>query len=116
MPASFESGITPAATSAEVAVVDHFGTLSVLDARTGALRHRVELATPVLRTTVVITGDAAVLTTYDGQLAVVDRRTGRVRHRSNPGGYPIAVAGAGPDLLVALRLPGPGQVESLRLH
>ncbi|MGH9154079.1 MAG: PQQ-binding-like beta-propeller repeat protein, partial [Acidimicrobiales bacterium] len=115
VPASFESGITPGAQGAEIAVVDHFGGLTLLDARTGTVRHRVELDVPVLHTAVVMTGGHAAFSTYGGELVVVDRRSGRVRHRADPGGYPAAVAGAGPDLLVALRIRGPGRVESLRL-
>ena len=115
VPASFESGITPGADDGEIAVVDHFGGLTLLDARTGTVRHRIELEAPVLRTTVVLAADVAALTTYGGQLVVIDRRSGRVRHRLDPGGYPAAIARTGPDLLVALRIRGPGRVESLRL-
>jgi outer membrane protein assembly factor BamB len=115
VPASFESGITPGAEGGEIAVVDHFGCLTVLGARDGRVRHLVEVDAPVLHTAVVMAGDGAAFTTYGGELVVVDRRSGRVRHRADPGGYPGAIAAAGPDLLVALRIRGPGRVESLRL-
>ena len=114
VPASFESGITPGAEGGEIAVVDHFGCLTVLGARDGRVRHRVELDAPVLRTTVVMAGDRAAVTTHGGDLVVVDLRSGRVRHRADPGGYPAAVAAAGTNLLVALRIRGPGRVESVR--
>jgi len=113
VPASFESGIAPGARGGEIAIVDHFGGLTLLDARTGTVRHRIELEAPVLRTAVVLTTEVAALTTYGGELVVVERRSGRVRHRVDPGGYPAALGRSGADLLVALRIRGPGRVESL---
>ncbi len=116
MPASFESGITPGAAGDAIAVVDHFGTVSVLDRTTGAVLEQIALDTPVLHTTVVLTEDAVVLTTYDGELVVADQETGRVLHRGDPGGHPIATARSGPYLLVALRLTDPGRVAAYRVH
>ncbi|MGQ0804260.1 MAG: PQQ-binding-like beta-propeller repeat protein [Actinomycetota bacterium] len=114
-PASFESGITPGVAGDDVAVVDHFGTLTVLDVTTGAVRARTELDEPVLHTTVVLGGEHVVLTTHQGAVVVVDRGSGRVRYRGSLGGYPAAIARSGPDLLVAVRLRDPGRVESIRL-
>jgi outer membrane protein assembly factor BamB len=116
MPASFESGITPGAAAGRVGVVDHFGTLTLLDRRTGAVLEQVELDVPVLHTTVVLTADAVALTTYAGELVIVDAATGRIRSRGGPGGYPAGIARAGSDLLVALRLTDPGRVEAFRLR
>lgn len=113
VPASFESGTVPGAAGDDVAVVDHFGGLTIADVRTGAVRHEVQLGAPVLHTTVVLTPAAVALTTYGGELVVVDRRSGQVRHRGDPGGFPVALARSGPDLLVALRLTDPGRVEAL---
>lgn len=113
-PASFESSITPGAEGGDVAVVDHFGTVSVVDAHTGAGRLRVDLDAAVLRTTVLVTGALVALTTHAGDLVLIDRRSGRIRHRSDPGGFPVALAASGPDLLVALRIREPGRVEALR--
>lgn len=115
VPASFESGIIPAAAGGEVAVVDHFGTVTVLDATTGAVRTRTELEEPVLHTTVLLTGEDLVLTTHHGTIAVIDRESGRVRSRGSLGGYPAAIARSGSDLLVAVRLRDPGRVESIPL-
>ncbi len=116
MPASFESGITPGSAGRRVAVVDHFGTLTLLDRTSGAVLEQVELDAPVVHTTIVLTADAAVLTTYEGELVIVDPATGRIRSRGDPGGYPAGIARTGPDLLVALRLTDPGRVEAYRLR
>lgn len=115
VPASFESGITPGAAGADIAVVDHFGTVSVLDATTGAVRTRTALDEPVLHTTVLIGAAHLVLTTHQGAVVVIDRASGRTRYRGSPGGYPAGIARRGPDLLVAVRLRQPGRVESIRL-
>jgi len=114
-PSSFESGITPAAAGGDVAVVDHFGVVTLLDATTGAVRIRTELDEPVLHTTLVLGGPHLVLTTHQGALVVIDRASGRTRYRGSPGGYPAGIARSGPDLLVAVRLRDPGRVEALRL-
>jgi len=114
-PASFESGITPGVTRDDVAVVDHFGTVTVLDAATGAVRTRTELDEPVLHTTVLLGPEHVALTTHQGVVVAVDRASGRVRYRGSLGGYPAAIARCGPDLLVAVRLRDPGRVESIRL-
>jgi outer membrane protein assembly factor BamB len=114
-PASFESGITPGAAGDDVAVVDHFGTVTVLDATTGTVRTRTELDEPVLHTTVLVGAAHVVLTTHEGAVVAIDRASGRVRYRGSPGGYPAGIARCGPDLLVAVRLRDPGRIESIPL-
>jgi outer membrane protein assembly factor BamB len=112
-PASFESGITPGAAGDDVAVVDHFGTVTVLDTATGAVRARTELDEPVLHTTVLLGGRHLVLTTHQGAVVVLDRGSGRLRYRGSLGGYPAGIARSGADLLVAVRLRTPGRVEAI---
>jgi outer membrane protein assembly factor BamB len=115
VPSSFESGIRPAAAGADVAVVDHFGTVTLLDLRTGAPRWEAHLDLPVLRTEVLLTERAVVLTTHPGDLVALDRASGRVRRARRPGGFPVGLARCGRLLLVALRLAEPGRVEAITL-
>ncbi|HUF83992.1 MAG TPA: PQQ-binding-like beta-propeller repeat protein, partial [Acidimicrobiia bacterium] len=114
-PASFESGITPGAAGDDVAVVDHFGPVTVLDAATGAVRARTELDEPVLHTAVLLSRELVALTTHQGAVTLIDRSSGRLRYRGRLGGYPAAIARSGPDLLVAVRLREPGRIESIPL-
>jgi outer membrane protein assembly factor BamB len=123
VPASFESGIEPGAEGDDVVVVDHFGTVTALDATDGRLRWQRPLDEPVLRTRLLLTAEVVALTTYAGELVVLNRETGRVRDRWWLEGFPVSVVVGGhapgeeaADVLVALRLADPGRVESVRLH
>jgi outer membrane protein assembly factor BamB len=111
-PASFEPSVTPVADHDAVAVVDHFGTVTMVGVPDGAARWQARLDEPVLRTAVQLTARRVVLTTHSGKVAVLDRRTGAIVRRAEPGGFPVGFAVAGPRLLVALRLTEPGRVES----
>jgi outer membrane protein assembly factor BamB len=111
VPASFEEAIEPAADGHTVAVVDHFGVVSVLDAASGRLRWQHDVADVLLATRVALTGRRVAFTSYAGVLYVLDRRDGHVVDRLDPdelGGLPVATAvspGRAPGrLLVALRL------------
>jgi outer membrane protein assembly factor BamB len=111
VPASFEEAIEPAVDDHAVAVVDHFGVVSVLDPATGRLRWRHDLADVLLGTRVALTRRRVAFTSYAGVLHVLDRRDGHVVERLTPaelGGLPVAtvVAPGRPSgrLLLALRL------------
>ncbi len=111
VPASFEEAIEPAVDDHAVAVVDHFGVVTVLDPATGRLRWQRDLADVLVATRVVLTPHRVALTSYAGVLHVLDRRDGRVVQRLGParlGGLPVATApfphGRGSGVLVALRL------------
>jgi outer membrane protein assembly factor BamB len=109
-PASFEPTITPGVLGTEVAIVDHFGTVTLLDVDDGRVRWQSPLEEPLLDANVLVTETAVVLKTYHGNVVVLDRGTGRVLEREYPGGYSAGVALAGGRLLVALRLTEPGRV------
>jgi outer membrane protein assembly factor BamB len=107
VPASFEEAIEPAVDDHAVAVVDHFGVVSVLDPRTGRLRWQRDLADVLLATRVVLTDDRVAFTSYAGVLYVLDRRDGHVVRTLGPGslgGLPVAIAPHGNGVLLALRL------------
>jgi outer membrane protein assembly factor BamB len=111
VPASFEEAIEPAVAGHTVAVVDHFGVVSVLDLASGRLRWQHDLADVLLETRVALTGGRVALTSYAGVLYVLDRRDGHLVERVSParlGGLPVATEvapGRAPGrLLVALRL------------
>jgi len=111
VPASFEEAIEPAVDRRAVAVVDHFGVVTVLDVATGRLRWQHDLADVLLATRVVLTGRRVAFTSYAGVLHVLDRRDGHVVQTLAPdrlGGLPVAIARApwrrGGGVLVAVRL------------
>jgi outer membrane protein assembly factor BamB len=112
VPASFEEAIEPAVDDHAVAVVDHFGVVTVLDPATGKLRWQHDLADVLLATRVLLTRDRLAFTSYAGVLHVLDRRDGHEVHAVAPallGGLPVAT-------LVAPRRWGGGVLLALRLH
>lgn len=111
-PASFEPSLIPGAGGGEVAIADHFGTVTLFDAERGSVRWQVPLDEPVLQSQVLVTDESVILTTSVGNVVVLDRDTGRVTEREYPGGYPAGTALADRKLLVALRLTEPGRVEA----
>jgi outer membrane protein assembly factor BamB len=112
LPASFQPGTVPAADGGQVAVIDRLGTVTMLDAATGAVVWFTELRRPVLHTRVILTPDAVVVTDEPGEVVILDRTDGRIRERLRPDGFPVGVADTGARLLVALRLTQPGRVEA----
>ena len=107
VPASFEEAIEPAVDDHAVAVVDHFGVVSLLDPQTGRLRWQHDLADVLLATRVALTKRRVALTSYAGTLHVLDRRDGHVVQHLTPrrlGGLPVATVQRGRGILLALRL------------
>ena len=111
-PASFESGVTPGTADGDVAVRDHFGTVTVVDGRSGAARWQTALGVPILDTRVVVTRHAVVLRTHGGKIVVLDRASGRVVRRLDPAGFPVGFGVAERRLVFAVRLARPDRVES----
>jgi outer membrane protein assembly factor BamB len=114
VPASFESDLVPAVdpVAGEIAVIDHLGTLSLLDLRTGALRRRIVTDVPVLGGRPVLTSRLVAVRNEGQELVLVDRRTGTViDRRTDPDSLPEAIVGAGGRVLVAWR--GSDRVEAL---
>jgi outer membrane protein assembly factor BamB len=114
-PASFEPGLTPGADGRDVAVSDHFGRVTLVDARRGSARWQTAIREPVLDTRVVLAARAVALTTYGGKVVILDRRSGRVVRRVDPGGVPVGLGTAGGRLVFAVRLARPDRVEALPL-
>ena len=79
VPASFEEAIEPAVDDRAVAVVDHFGVVTVLDPATGRLRWQHDLADVLVATRVV-------LTAAPGRVHVVRRGPARARPSRRPRG------------------------------
>jgi outer membrane protein assembly factor BamB len=110
VPASFESGIVPAADPRGLVVVDHHGTVTILDPASGRVRWERRLGSTVLQTRIGLTGRRVVLTTEDRDVVVLDRANGRVVRRiagDGPGGWAvdagIAPPVADPGLVMAVR-------------
>ena len=111
VPASFEEAIEPAVDAGAVAVVDHFGVVSLLDLATGRIRWQHDLAHALIATRMALTARRVVFSSFSGELFVLDRADGHLvtqLGRDRLGGYPVALRRApwGPParLLVALRL------------
>jgi outer membrane protein assembly factor BamB len=114
-PASFESGVVPGTAGHDVAVADHFGTVTLVEASTGRTRWQTAVREPILDTRVLVTDRAVVLVTYGGSVVVLDRATGRVTRRTNAGGFPVGIGASGSRLVFAVRLARPDRVEADRL-
>jgi outer membrane protein assembly factor BamB len=111
VPASFESGIVPAADARIVLVVDHHGSVTALDRLSGHVRWQRRLDATVLATRIVTTKRHAVLTTAAMEVVVLDRANGRVVRR-----VPArAVGGWAVDVRAAAFRRGGGVVAALRL-
>lgn len=115
-PASFESGVVPGTAGDDVAVTDHFGTVTLVDASTGRTRWQSAVREPVLDTRVLVTGGAVVLATYGGRVVVLERATGRVIRRTDPGGFPVGIGVSRSRVIFAVRLARPDRVEADRLR
>jgi len=115
VPASFESGVTPGAASGDVVVSDHFGTVTLLDARAGKVRWQTAIREPVLDTRVVLGAHTVVIRTYGGNVVVVDRDSGRVIRRVDPAGFPVGVGTSAGRLIFAVRLARPDRVEAIAM-
>jgi outer membrane protein assembly factor BamB len=114
-PASFESGLVPGADGGDVVVSDHFGSVTLVDARTGTTRWQTAISEPVLDARVVLTARAVALATYGGQLVILDRRSGRIVRRVDPGGFPVGIGASGHRLIFAVRLARPDRLEAIPL-
>jgi len=112
VPAPFESSLTPGADGDDVVVADHFGTVTLVDARAGTPRWQTALGEPVLRTRVLLSRSSVVVATHGGAVVVLERGSGRVARRGDPGGFPVGIGTSGDRLVVALRLTEPERVEA----
>jgi outer membrane protein assembly factor BamB len=115
VPASFESGLTPGVDGNDVAVSDHFGTVTLVDTRAGKPRWQTAIGEPILDTRVLLTSRSVALTTYGGRIVILDRRSGRIVRRVDPGGFPAGIGISGRRLVFAVRLARPDRVEAIPL-
>ena len=114
-PASFESGVTPGAAGGDVVVSDHFGTITLVDARAGKTRWQTAIREPILDTRVLLGAHAVVIRTYGGKVVVLDRSSGRVIRRVDPGGFPVGIGASAGRLIFAVRLARPDRVEAVAM-
>src|SRR5215211_847781 len=112
-PASFESGVTPGAAGGDVVVSDHFGTVTLVDARAGTARWQTAIREPILDTRVVLGAHAVVIRTYSGRVVVLDRASGRIVRRLDPDGFPVGIGTSAGRLIFAVRLARPDRVEAV---
>jgi outer membrane protein assembly factor BamB len=114
-PASFESGVTPGAADGDVVVSDHFGTITLFDARAGKTRWQTAIREPILDTRVLLGTHTVVIRTYGGKVVVLDRSSGRVIRRVDPGGFPVGIGASAGRLIFAVRLARPDRVEAVAM-
>jgi outer membrane protein assembly factor BamB len=115
LPASFEPGIVPGIGGYDVFLIDHFGTVTLVDALHGRVVWQHKLGSPVLVSRPVVGDDVVVVATGAREVVWLERRTGRVIRRFEPGAVPAAIALADGRLVVALRVTNPGRVEAYPL-
>jgi len=118
VPASFQSGIHPATDGHDLAIVDHFGLITMLDASTGKVRWQVRLGETIFEAQLALVGRGLVINERFFDVVVLDRGSGRVLARRalhGRGGVPMSMAGApwapAPSFLVAWRLADPPLLE-----
>ncbi len=115
LPGSFEAGIVPGIAGGSVVLVDHFGTVSKVDARAGRVEWQTKLNEPVVFERPVVSEDLVVVTTYAREIVWLDRHTGRIIRRWQPDGVPAEIVGGDGRLVVALRHTEPGRLEAYAL-
>jgi outer membrane protein assembly factor BamB len=115
VPASFESGVTPGAAGGDVVVSDHFGTITLVDARAGTARWQTTIREPILDTRVLLGAHAVVIRTYGGTVVFLDRDSGRVIRRVDPGGFPVGIGVGAGRVVFAVRLARPDRVEAVAM-
>jgi outer membrane protein assembly factor BamB len=111
-PASFESGVTPGAAGGDVAVCDHSGTITLVDARAGKARWQTAIREPILDTRVLVSAQAVVVRTHGGKVVVLDRESGRVVRRLDPDGFPVGIGAGTGRLVFAVRLARPDRIQA----
>jgi outer membrane protein assembly factor BamB len=111
-PASFESGVVPGADGEDVAVSDHFGTVTLVDTTSGMTRWQTSMREPILDTRMLLTAHAVVLATYGGKIVIFDRGSGRIARRVDPAGFPVGIGLSRGRLVFAVRLARPDRVEA----
>jgi outer membrane protein assembly factor BamB len=114
-PASFESGVTPGAAGGDVVVSDHFGTITLVDARAGKTRWQTAIREPILDTRVLLGAQAVVIRTYGGKVVALDRDSGRIIRRVDPRGFPVGIGAGAGRLIFAVRLARPDRVEAVAM-
>jgi outer membrane protein assembly factor BamB len=105
VPGSFEEAIEPVADDRDVAVVDHFGVVTLLDLATGAVRWRHDVEYALIDTQMPMTPTRLVFRSFSGDIFVLARSDGHLVAQYAPedlGGYAIAT--------VRPPWPGPARV------
>ncbi len=111
-PASFESGVVPGAHGDDIAVSDHFGNVTLVDATSGTARWQTSIHEPILDTRMLLSAHAVVLATYGGKIVILDRGSGRIVRRVDPAGFPVGIGLSRGRLIFAVRLARPDRVEA----
>lgn len=118
VPASFQSGIHPATDGHDLAIVDHFGLVTMLDAPTGKVRWQVRLGEGIFDAHLALVGRGVVIDERFFDVVVLERGSGRLlarRAHHGRGGIPLFMAPApwapAPSFLLAWRLADPPRLE-----
>ncbi len=102
VPKSFEWEAEPAADGDEYLTVDHFGTVTDVDIRTGEIRWQRSGEWALLDTRILLTGGSVAFHDFHDDVVVLDRATGKVRSVSRPAGAVVDAAVTGGVVVTAV--------------
>jgi outer membrane protein assembly factor BamB len=102
VPKSFEWETEPAADGDDYATVDHFGTVTVVDVATGAIRWQHADDWALLDTRVLMTGNTVAFHDFAGDLVMLDRTDGELRSVLRPAGSLVDVGTDGQVVVTAV--------------
>jgi outer membrane protein assembly factor BamB len=116
VPKSFEWETEPGVAGDDYVTVDHFGTVTDLDVRTGAVRWQRSGDWALLDTQVVVGAEAVAFHDFGGHVVVLDRATGAVRSVIRPAGSVLDAALRGDLLVTAVNVLGARRFEARPLR
>ena len=101
-PKSFEWETEPAADGDDYVTVDHFGTVTAVDLRSGEVRWRHSEDWALIDTQILLTARSVAFHDFHDDLVVLDRSTGDVRSVTRPAGAVVDAAATDDALVTAV--------------
>jgi outer membrane protein assembly factor BamB len=112
VPKSFEWETEPASEGADYVTVDHFGTVTDVDVRTGQIHWQHSDDWALIDTRILFTDGSVVFHDFHDDVVVLDRATGKVRSVSRPSGGVVDAAVAGGIVVTAVGGLGVSRFEA----
>jgi len=101
VPKSFEWETEPAAAGDDYATVDHFGTVTLVDVHTGAIRWQHADDWALLDSQMLLTAHSVAFHDFAGEVIVLERATGDRRSVTRPAGSLVDAATDGRVVVTA---------------